>query len=105
MRLRSMAALTVTQADQTALNVLADVDQVQFGHLENSQKGQDHHTLVVRVFDQRTNPDAVHRIPIQPFRRALVLGGGASGMTAALTIADAGISTITLVPAPGSLRQ
>ncbi len=32
----------------------------------------------------------IRRIPIQPFRQALILGGGASGMTAALTIADAG---------------
>jgi heterodisulfide reductase subunit A len=32
----------------------------------------------------------IRRTPIQPFREALILGGGASGMTAALTIADAG---------------
>jgi heterodisulfide reductase subunit A len=45
---------------------------------------------------------AVHRTPIQPFRRALVLGGGASGMTAALTIADAGYD-VTLVELSESL--
>ena len=38
----------------------------------------------------------VRRIPIQPHRRALVLGGGVAGMTAALTIADSGFD-VTLV--------
>jgi len=38
----------------------------------------------------------IRRTPIQPVRNALVLGGGASGMTAALTIADAGFD-VTLV--------
>ncbi len=38
----------------------------------------------------------IRRIPIQPVRRALVLGGGVSGMTAALTLADAG-QDVTLV--------
>jgi heterodisulfide reductase subunit A2 len=43
---------------------------------------------------------AVHRTPIHPFHRALVLGGGVSGMTAALTIADAGYD-VTLVEQVG----
>ncbi len=43
-----------------------------------------------------TKMDPVRRIPIQPFRRALVVGGGVSGMTAALTMADAG-HNVTLV--------
>ncbi len=38
----------------------------------------------------------VRRTPIQPHRRALVLGGGVAGMTAALTIADSGFD-VTLV--------
>jgi heterodisulfide reductase subunit A len=38
----------------------------------------------------------IRRTPIQPHRRALVLGGGVSGMTAAVTIADAGYD-VTLV--------
>jgi heterodisulfide reductase subunit A2 len=45
---------------------------------------------------------AVHRTPIHPFHRALVLGGGVSGMTAALTIADAGYD-VTLVEQAESL--
>jgi heterodisulfide reductase subunit A len=40
----------------------------------------------------RMNP--IRRTPIQPYRRALVLGGGVSGMTAALTIADAGYDVV-----------
>jgi heterodisulfide reductase subunit A-like polyferredoxin len=40
--------------------------------------------------------EPVRRTPIQPFRSALVLGGGVSGMTAALTIADSGYD-VTLV--------
>lgn len=38
----------------------------------------------------------IRRTPIRPFQRALILGGGVSGMTAALTIADAGYD-VTLV--------
>ncbi|GAB4259744.1 MAG: hypothetical protein Kow0092_08120 [Deferrisomatales bacterium] len=38
----------------------------------------------------------VRRTPIQPHRRALVLGGGVAGMTAALTVADSGFD-VTLV--------
>ncbi len=38
----------------------------------------------------------VRRVPIQPYRSALVLGGGVAGMTAALTIADSG-HDVTLV--------
>lgn len=40
--------------------------------------------------------EPVRRVPIQPFRSALVLGGGVAGMTAALTIADSG-HDVTLV--------
>ncbi len=40
--------------------------------------------------------EPVRRIPIEPHRRALVLGGGVAGMTAALTVADAGFD-VTLV--------
>ena len=39
---------------------------------------------------------AIRRTPIQPFQRALVIGGGVSGMTSALIIADAGYD-VTLV--------
>jgi heterodisulfide reductase subunit A len=38
----------------------------------------------------------VHKLAVQPVPRALVVGGGVSGMTAALTIADAGFD-VTLV--------
>ncbi len=38
----------------------------------------------------------IRRTPLQPHRRALVLGGGVAGMTAALTIADSGFD-VTLV--------
>ncbi len=44
----------------------------------------------------------VRRTPIQPHRRALVLGGGVAGMTAALTVADAGFD-VTLVERSDSL--
>lgn len=44
----------------------------------------------------------VSRISIQSFRRALVLGGGVSGMTAALTVADAGYD-VALVELSGTL--
>lgn len=40
--------------------------------------------------------EPVHKQPIEPVRRALVIGGGVSGMTAALNIADAGFD-VTLV--------
>ena len=40
--------------------------------------------------------EQVHKQAIEPIRRALVIGGGASGMTAALNIADAGYD-VTLV--------
>ncbi len=36
----------------------------------------------------------VHKQPLEPVRRALVIGGGVSGMTAALNIADAGYDVI-----------
>ncbi|MDW7708864.1 MAG: FAD-dependent oxidoreductase [Deferrisomatales bacterium] len=38
----------------------------------------------------------VHRTPIQPYRRALVLGGGVAGITAALTVADSGYDVTLL---------
>lgn len=38
----------------------------------------------------------LRRVAIQPYRRALVLGGGVAGMTAAITIADSG-HDVTLV--------
>jgi heterodisulfide reductase subunit A len=40
--------------------------------------------------------EAVHKQVVEPVRRALVIGGGVSGMTAALNIADAGYD-VTLV--------
>ncbi|MDF1555164.1 MAG: FAD-dependent oxidoreductase, partial [Deferrisomatales bacterium] len=40
--------------------------------------------------------EPVRRIPIEPHRSALVVGGGVAGMTAALTVADAGFD-VTLV--------
>lgn len=40
--------------------------------------------------------EAVHKQAIEPVRRALVIGGGVAGMTAALNIADAGYD-VTLV--------
>jgi len=44
----------------------------------------------------------VHKETVRPVPRALVLGGGVSGMTAALTIADAGYD-VTLVEREGEL--
>ncbi len=40
--------------------------------------------------------EPVHKLAVEPVKRALVIGGGVSGMTAALTIADAGYD-VTLV--------
>jgi heterodisulfide reductase subunit A len=40
--------------------------------------------------------EPVHKLAVRPVNRALVIGGGVSGMTAALTIADAGYD-VTLV--------
>ena len=40
--------------------------------------------------------EPVHKLALQPVDRALVIGGGVSGMTAALTIADAGYN-VTLI--------
>jgi heterodisulfide reductase subunit A len=40
--------------------------------------------------------EPVRRVPIEPHRSALVVGGGVAGMTAALTVADAGFD-VTLV--------
>jgi heterodisulfide reductase subunit A len=40
--------------------------------------------------------EPVHKQPVQPVRRALVIGAGVSGMTAALNVADAGFD-VTLV--------
>jgi heterodisulfide reductase subunit A len=44
----------------------------------------------------------VHKQPLEPIRRALVIGGGVSGMTAALNIADAGCD-VTLVEREAAL--
>jgi heterodisulfide reductase subunit A len=46
--------------------------------------------------------EAVRRIAIQPYRSALVMGGGVAGMTAALTIADSGYD-VSLIERDGAL--
>jgi len=59
---------------------------------------------LVRVAVLRVSKmESIRRTPIRPFQRALVLGGGVSGMTAALTIADAGhdVTLIELADALG----
>lgn len=43
-----------------------------------------------------TQAEAVHKLELQPVPRALVIGGGVAGMTAALSVADAGYD-VTLV--------
>jgi heterodisulfide reductase subunit A len=40
--------------------------------------------------------EPVHKLEVQPERRAMIVGGGVSGMTAALTIADAGYDVTLL---------
>jgi len=45
--------------------------------------------------------EAVHKQAIRPFPRALVIGGGISGMTAALNIADAGYDVTLVERQPG----
>ncbi|MBN1313822.1 MAG: CoB--CoM heterodisulfide reductase iron-sulfur subunit A family protein, partial [Anaerolineales bacterium] len=52
--------------------------------------------LVRMAVHRVSRMDPIHRNPIHSFDRALVLGGGVSGMTAALTIADAG-HDVTLI--------
>ncbi len=45
--------------------------------------------------------EPVHKQAIEPVRRALVIGGGVSGMTAALNIADAGYDVTLVERGPG----
>jgi len=45
--------------------------------------------------------EPVHKQAIEPVRRALVIGGGVSGMTAALSIADAGYDVTLVEREPG----
>jgi len=45
--------------------------------------------------------EPVHKEGIEPVRRALVIGGGVSGMTAALNIADAGLDVTLVERTPG----
>jgi heterodisulfide reductase subunit A len=45
--------------------------------------------------------EPVHKQAIEPVRRALVIGGGVSGMTAALNIADAGYDVTLVERQPG----
>lgn len=58
--------------------------------------------LVRMAVHRVSRMDPIRREPIHTFKRALVLGGGVSGMTAALTIADAG-HDVTLVERSGAL--
>jgi heterodisulfide reductase subunit A len=58
---------------------------------------------LVRLAVARTRlAEPVHKQAIEPVRRALVIGGGVSGMTAALNVADAGFD-VTLVEREGGL--
>jgi len=45
--------------------------------------------------------EPVHKQGIEPVRRALVIGGGVSGMTAALNVADAGLDVTLVERTPG----
>jgi heterodisulfide reductase subunit A len=58
--------------------------------------------LVRLAVAQARLAEPVHKQAIEPVRRALVIGGGVSGMTVALDIADAGYD-VTLVEREGGL--
>ena len=57
---------------------------------------------LVRLTVTRTQlAEPVHKQAIEPVRRALVIGGGVSGMTAALNVADAGYAVTLVERQPG----
>ncbi len=60
-------------------------------HVDNPVGATREAKELVRVAVARARlAEAVHKQAIEPIRRALVIGGGVSGMTAALNVADAG---------------
>jgi len=57
--------------------------------------------LVRLAVAQARLAESVHKQAMEPVRRALVIGGGVSGMTAALNIADAGYNVTLVERGPG----
>jgi heterodisulfide reductase subunit A len=72
-------------------------EQCAWPHVDDPEKAtrMAKETLRLAVARARLS-EQVHKQTIEPVRRALVIGGGVSGMTAALNIADAGFD-VTLV--------
>jgi heterodisulfide reductase subunit A len=78
-------------------------EQCAWVHNRNPRQATRKAKELIRVAALRVaKMEALERVLIQPYRRALVLGGGLSGMTAALTIADSGLD-VTLVEAADRL--
>ncbi len=78
-------------------------EQCAWPHLDNPAGATRAAKEMVRLAVARARlAQPVHKQPLEPFRRALVIGGGVSGMTAALNIADAGYD-VTLVEREAAL--
>ena len=72
-------------------------EQCAWVHMKEPEKATRKAKELVRMAASRVaTMRAVYKETLMPFARALVLGGGVAGMTAALTIADAGYD-VTLV--------
>ncbi len=72
-------------------------EQCAWVHNRNPRQATRKAKELIRVSALRVaRMEPLRRLLIQPYPRALVLGGGLSGMTAALTIADSGLD-VTLV--------
>jgi heterodisulfide reductase subunit A len=72
-------------------------EQCAWSHVDDPEKATRMAKETVRLAAARARlSEQVHKQAIEPVRRALVIGGGVSGMTAALNIADAGFD-VTLV--------
>jgi heterodisulfide reductase subunit A len=86
------------------LLVVANIrEQCAWPHVDDPVKATRAAKETVRLAVARARlAEQVHKQAIDPVRRALVIGGGVSGMTAALNIADAGFD-VTLVEREGGL--
>lgn len=72
-------------------------DQCSWVHTNEPEKATDKAKDLVRGVVARTAVlEPLHEIPFRPSQRALIIGGGVAGMTAALNLAEQGFETVLI---------